>query len=114
MKVIDRRIMRLEVRLRPLADDLSEERALGEMLVAGEWQRALQFLEHHDIRIVREWQKTRRRTYGTAVTKFNFRDSSRACAAMEASMADVPAETRYRIAELLLASDTDRQERLDE
>jgi hypothetical protein len=105
MKTIDRRILRLEVRLRPLADDLSETRALGEMLLAGEWQRALQFLEHQDAGIVREWQKTRRWTYGTAVTKFDFRYASRHWAGWDAALADVPAETRYRIAELLFESE---------
>jgi hypothetical protein len=114
MKVIDRRILRLEVRLRPIADDLSEERALGEMLLAGEWQRALQFLENQDDGILRDWQKTRRLTYGTAVTRFNFRTSSRMWAVLNASIADIPTEARYRIAELLLASDTDRHTGLDE
>ena len=57
MKTIDRRIMRLEVRLRPRAEDLSDARAVGEMLIAGEWERALQVLKHQDASLVKDWQK---------------------------------------------------------
>jgi len=105
MTTIDRRLIRLELRLLPSPEDLSEERAIGEMLIAGEWQRVLRVLEHQDTGLVKEWQSKGRQAYGTAVTKFDFRDRTRMGAALDASLRNVPAETRYRIAALLMAWD---------
>ncbi len=75
------------------------------MLIAGEWQRALQALEHQDTQLVKEWQSKRRLAYGTDITQFDFRDRTKMCAALNTALSDVPAETRYHIAALLMAAD---------
>src|SRR4051794_17451073 len=105
MRTIDRRLVKLELRLLPSFEDLTEERAIVEMLIAGECQMVLQVLEHQDTRLVKEWQSKGRRAYGPALTKFNFRDRTQMIAAVNAALCDVPEETRYHIAALLMAAD---------
>jgi len=78
------------------------------MLVSGEWRLALEFLERPDERILRQWRRAKERgAYPQLNTNGEPKDWSLMRAKLQAAMADVPVETKSRIARLLLAPDDD-------
>jgi hypothetical protein len=104
MNTLTRRIRRLETRYRETPYSDPEGTAVMEMLAAGEWRLALQFLERPDMRIIRQWQSARLRhvSLGRKI-RTDFKDLTAMRRTLVSGLADAPAETKYRIARLLMA-----------
>ena len=85
----------------PSAADMITER-----LAAGDWECALKLLELPEHDVWQEWQ-SHRGTGPKSMIDIDFTDLTRMRQTLERSLADLPPELRWKIAQQLLESDTD-------
>ncbi|MBZ5625193.1 MAG: hypothetical protein LAQ69_41805 [Acidobacteriia bacterium] len=108
MKTVAGRIRRLEVRFGSKAPVPSVEEAIVERLAAGEWQSALRLLEPRERDLWQERQSMEHRGRGpNAVISLGLTDLTRLRQTLRGSLAELPPELPEKIAQQLLAADTE-------
>ncbi|MBZ5619283.1 MAG: hypothetical protein LAQ69_11260 [Acidobacteriia bacterium] len=108
MKAVAGRIRRLEVRFRSKAPVPSVEEAIVERLAAGDWQSALKLLEPRERDLWQERQSMEHRGRGpNRPIHIDFTDLTRLRQTLSSSLADLPPKLREKMAQQLLAADTE-------
>jgi hypothetical protein len=112
MKTAVRRLRRLEIRFGVMTETMrnavpSAADMIVERLAAGEWQCALKLLELPEQDVWQERQSSVHRTSPSRMLDIDFTDLTRLRQTLESSLADLPPELRFDIAQRLLDADTE-------